>query len=667
MSNLVIIEAPNKIKKIKEALGAGYDVYATKGHFRDLPEDGLNVDIDNNFEPTYAIDPEKKELVRELVDKAKKADVVYLMTDCDREGEAIAWHLSETFPKSVKQKRAAAQSLEKSAIKKAIEGAREIDKDLVESQQARRILDRICGYKTSYLVKRATGGMSAGRVQTAALRVLADREKEIQEFKPEEYWPVEAELLTKDMKKVLASIKYPDEKDIKNGEMAKKVVAMIKKGPAVVSKFEKKDVATRAQAPFTTSSMYQSAAAVFGWKSDKTASIAQKLYEAGVISYHRTDSTFIVPEVVSSIRGLIESDYGSKYLPAKPNFFGAAKNAQEAHEACRVVHLEATEYTSGDGDEARLYKMIWKRTVASQMADMQKLSIAAEFMVDKCVLKANGSKLMFDGWFKVWDYSTVSDTELPEMKVGDELQVLDVKTEQKFTSPPPRYTEQSLIKKLEAEGIGRPSTYASISKTLEKRAYIENKKSITVTPLGMKVIDFMSQVGFCFAEVKFTADLEQKLDDIAEKRKDRLSVLNEFWTRLKSDINKSKEFKKEKIVTEFDCPECAEKGITAKLCLRESRFGKFFSCENASTKEEGCKYKANYGKDGKPEEKVKKEVKVSEHTCPLCGSNLVVRVSKKTGKEFLACKGWPKCNPGIFTLDGEKIEFKKKVWKKKEK
>ena len=665
--NLVIIEAPKKAAKIKSVLGGDYDVYATKGHFRDLPEDGLNIDIDNNFEPTYKIDTEKKELISDLIDRAKKSDMVYLMTDPDREGEAIAWHFAEVLPKGVKYRRVSTQSITKDAIKKAIVDARDIDYDLVKAQKARRLLDRIAGYKTSFLVKRGAGGTSAGRVQSAVLRILAEREKEIQAFVPEEYWPISVELLTKDKKRIFASIKTPDQKDIKNEAEAKKIVEVLKKGPAIVSKFEKKEVATRAQAPFTTSSMYQ-AASLFGWKSDKTASVAQKLYEAGVITYHRTDATFLAPEFIGSARGLLENDYEKVYLPAKPNYYGSAKGAQEAHEACRVTDLSTREYTSGDSDEAKLYKMIWKRSLACQMTDMKKLAISADFKVEKYGLGASGSKLIFDGWRKVWDYGEVTDTELPELAVGDELDVLDVKTEQKFTIPPARYNERSLIAKIEKDGIGRPSTYASIPKTLEARHYIENNKNITVTELGMKVIDFMVQVGFCFVEVAFTAEMEKKLDDVAEGKKNEIEVLTEFWTRLKADIKKSGEFKKEKNLSEYDCPDCKAKGVDAKLCLRESRFGKFFSCENYSTKADGCKYKADVGEHGEPQQKVKKEVVTSDKPCPECGTMMVVRHGK-SGKDFLGCPKWPKCKAGLHDMDGNKIEFaaKKGGWKGKKK
>lgn len=664
---LVIIEAPGKVGKIKHCLGPDYDVIATAGHIADLPAKGLNVDIENGFKPTYEVYPEKKQLVKGLVEKAKNASMVYLFTDLDREGEGISFHISEQLPKSVRFARIASGSVNQKDVLDAIKHPRNLDMNMVAAYEARRILDRICGYKTSFLVKMATGGVSAGRVQSAGLRILADREKEIQAFKPEEFWPIWLELLTNKNEKVTAFIKKPDEHEIKNEKTAKAIVDEIKGKQVTVSKYEKKEISTRAQAPFTTASLYQSAA-YFGWKASKTASVAQKLYESGCITYMRTDSTFIVPEVISQIRDTVSS-YGKQYLPDKPNFFGNPKNAQEAHEACRVTDVSVKEYTSGDPDGARLYKMIWKRTVASQMTDMRKLSTVAEFSMNKFIFVANGSKLVFDGWRKVWDYGDITDTVLPELKVGDKLNVIDIKTEQKFTQPPPRYTERSFNKELEKQGIGRPSTYATIPKTLEQRGYIENKKAITVTDLGLRVNDFLCQVPFCFADIKFTARLETQLDDILEQKKTKLDVLNEFWTRLKADISKSREFKKEKIVSEFECQSCKGKGEKAFLILRESRFGKFFSCQNYSKKGDGCTYKAKVSEDGKPLEVEKKEIVVSDFKCPLCKSNLVVRTSKKTGRQFLGCPKWssgPKgCKAGIFDMEGNKIEMKTRKWGKK--
>lgn len=657
-NNLVIIEAPKKAKKISQYLGKGYKVFATKGHIADLPAKGINVDIRNNFEPTYAVNEDKEDVVEDLINYAKKSDVVYLMTDSDREGEAIAFHVSRQLPKSIKVERVSAQSITKDAIQKAIRESRNIDSNLVEAYEARRILDRLAGYKTSFLVKKSTGGPSAGRVQSAALRILAEREKEIQEFIPVVYWPVTAELLTDNDDKIAADVKKPKPLEISTKEQAEEICKIVKYGPVKVSKFDKKEQKNYAPPPFTSDEMYRAASGVFGWKTKKTANVAQNLYSSGVITYHRSDSTYLDPDAVKSIRSVVAS-IGKDYLPDKPMVYAASKNAQEAHEACRVVDVNLKEYTSGSRDEASLYKMIWKRTVASQMKPMRKLSISAEFSVDNIKLGASGSKLLFDGWRKVWDYGKIVDTELPELKVGDTVRCIDIKTERKETQPPPRFSEGSFIKKLKEEGIGRPSTYPSISSTLENRGYVESAKTLSVTDLGMKVNDFLVQVGFCFSETVFTAEMEEKLDQVARGELTKLDVLTEFWNRLKKDIEKAKDVKKEVILADFPCPDCG-----ADVAIRESRYGKFFSCTMYKDKENKCSWKANVGEDGKPE--VKEKPQESKHMCPDCDMPLVVRTSKKTGKQFLGCPNWNKgCEAGIFDLEGQKIEFSKKKKKSK--
>lgn len=646
--NLVIIEAPNKAKKISQYLGSDYHVAATKGHIADLPEKDLGVDLKKDFDATYEVSYDKQDLVDDLVDRAKKAKHVYLMTDKDREGEAIAWMVANQLPKSVKYSRVSTGSITKTEIQKAIKNAGSLNDNMIAAFETRRILDRLAGYKTSWLVRRATGGSSAGRVQSAGLRVLADREKEIKAFVPEEYWPIAVELLTEDKEKVLTKIKDPNERDIKTGEQAKEIVEAIRGNVATVTKFEKKEVVNKAYAPFTTSTMYQQAGGFLGWSSKKTASVAQKLYEAGVITYHRTDSTYVVPEAIEAIRGVI-GEMEDEYLPKKPNLYGNAANAQEAHEACRPTEVANREYAYGSGDEAKLYKMIWKRAVSSQMTPMRKLSISAEFSVDKYKLSANGSKLLFDGWRAVWDYGSILDTELPEMTVGQNLDVIDVQTEQKFTQPPPRYTEKSFVKLLDKLGIGRPSTYASIIETLRKRDYITGSKSFEVTDLGLKVNDFLVGIPFCFSDTSFTADMEQRLDDIVNSKADKVTVLKEFWTRLQEDIKKAKDFKKEVELTEHKCDDC-----DSFLAKRRSKFGEFLGCSNYPD----CKSIYDLDDDGKPVKKVKKEKEYSdEFDCPKCDGKMVKRSSKVSG--FWGCDTWPKCD-GKRDLEGNPLEFSKK-------
>lgn len=671
---LFIIESPNKKKYITKALGSDYQVMASVGHIRDLPESKLSVDIKKNFQPTYEVYKDKKDVVNDIIKAAKKAEVVYLGMDGDREGEGIAWHISELLPPDTNCKRAKYGSVTPAAIKESVEKAGIIDSHLVDAYEARRILDRLVGYKCSYITKTATGGRSAGRTQSAGLRVLADRETEIRNFVPVVYWPVEAELLTDEKEKITAIIKNPDPLKISTKEEAEHICGVLKKENVKVSKFDKKNVSQKAYAPFTTSTMYQSGASILGWDSDRTARVAQKLYEAGAITYHRTDSVYIVPEFVRDIRSTIGADHDAKYLPSKANFYGNSKNAQEAHEACRVTDLSVRSYTSGSPEESKLYKMIWKRTVASQMAPTDSLRISIEFSCDDkeksktYTLSSSGSKLLFDGWRKVWDYGSVTDKIVPEVKVGEKLDVIDVKTERKETQPPPRFTKASFQKQLEKVGIGRPSTYASILKTLVDRGYVEAKKNIQVTDLGMKVNQFLVKSGFCFVDTSFTSQMEDKLDDVAQGKKGKVDVLDEFWKRLKSDIDNAKAIKASESKSNYKCPKCAKKKVEAFLLKKHSRYGAFYSCENYNNKDVKCDYKADVGENDEPKEKVKKEkVIFTGGDCPKCNSEMIVRKSKVG--EFAGCSAYPRCD-GKRDMDGNVLEFgkkKKKKWKKKSK
>ncbi len=659
---LVIVESPKKTGYIKKYLGKDYDVIASYGHIADLPRKKLSVDIKKDFEPTYAVSPDKKDTVKKIKAAAAKADTVYLMADMDREGEAIAWHISRQLPKSTKIKRAVTGSITKQAVKDAIANAGDIDMDMVHSYECRRILDRLAGYKVSFPVQQATGGKSAGRVQSAALRILAEREKEIQNFIPQEYWPIDVDLERKNGEVVTASIRVPKPLDIKTGDAANAIVEVLKKEKWKVSKYETKEKSTRAYAPFTTSTMYQSGSSIIGWGSKKTAATAQLLYEQGSITYIRSDSTYIVPEMISAMRGSIPAKYGSDYLPSKANVFSNKKNAQEAHEAIRVTDLAVEGVTGSDAN--KLYKIIWKRTVASQVANLVQFVGSAEFQCKKYIFGASGSKVVFDGWRKVWDYGSLSDSELPEFVVGEELKLLDVRTEQKFTTPPPRYTESSLTKELEKRGIGRPSTYASIPNTLFARDYIEKKKNtIYTTKMGVRVSDFLVDSDFCFVDLDFTKTMEDDLDRIANKEIGKLDILGHFWTRLKSDLVNAKKKKEEISKTDYKCPDC-----DGYLVKKFSKYGEFYSCENRTNKENKCEYKCQVGEDGEPYEKPKPVIEESDYNCSNCNSPLIKRKSKK-GWEYLGCQNWAKdegCK-GFFDKDtGDKIVFKKKKkWKKK--
>jgi len=656
---LFIIESPGKQKKIQSFLGKDYLVIPTYGHILDLHPKKLSVDIKKNFTPTFEISSDKKEVVKKIREKAKKAELVYIATDLDREGSLIANGIISILPNGTPYKRVEYNAITKKDILDGIENAGVINIHMVHSAECRRILDRLVGWKSSYITKQATGGSSAGRVQSAALRILAEREKEIRDFVPQEYWPIEVELERKSGERVVATIKQPKSLDIKTEEDSKKICDVLKKKDWIVSKYETKEKSMKAYAPFTTSTMYQSASSILGWSSSKTAQVAQQLYESGDITYIRSDSTYIVPEFVSAMRNVAEIKYGQNYISSKTNFFSDKKNAQGAHEAIRVTSLDTENVESGDKN--KLYKIIWKRTVASQMAELLQLMGLAEFTCDEYIFGATGSKVLFDGFRKCWDYGDLSDTELPEFEIGEKLKCLDVKTEQKLTSPPPHYTESSIVKELEKREIGRPSTFASIPETLVKRNYIEKQKNtIHTTDIGIAVSDFLVESDFCFVNLDFTAELETKLDNIADGSLDKLSVLNEFWCRLKHDIDNAKNIRESKSKTDYPCPKCG----TGVLLLKHSKFGAFYTCSNRKVEGIECDYKADIGEDGEPKEKEKKEVKKSkEFCCPNCGELLIVRINKKGG-EYMGCKNWknPDCKGFYNAETGEEIIFKKK-WK----
>jgi len=658
---LVIVESPEKAKKIGGYLGKDYKVMASVGHVIDLPSKGLNVNIKKDFEPKYDVMPGKEDVVKAIVKAAEDVDEVYLMSDPDREGEAIAWHLSRQLPKGIPFKRAKTNSITKQAVQDAINNAHSIDYDLVDSYETRRILDRLVGYKCSFITTSATGGKSAGRVQSAALRVLAEREKEIQTFVPQEFWEIDAELLTPKKEKIVASLVDPDKMDVKNKEQADVIVAAIKGKVAKVSKYESKEVFVSPRAPFTTSTLQQTAASVLGWDQDKTMRVAQSLYENGHITYMRTDSVTIVPQFISDTRTYLQANFDKTYLPKTANVYSNKAAAQAAHEAIRPVDVTVTQVSS-DADSRKLYDLIWRRTVSSQMEKAKNLSVSARFKVGKYELGATGSVSLFDGWKKVWHWSAGEDKPLPLLNVGDDCDVIDVTSEQKFTQPPSRYTKSSITKMYEETGIGRPSTYASITKTLKARQYIELAgNSYKVTDLGMKVCDFLVKSNFCFMDLNFTSDMEGKLDKIGDKELKKLDVLTDFWDRLKNDIDFATQTKNNLAVTDFDCPKCK-----TKLLLKHGRFGDFFACP---VKE--CKFTANVGEDGKPKEKVVVEKVYCKDNCPACSSKMILRKSKFG--EFYGCEKYPKCK-GMRNPDGEEIKpkapgegFKRRFFKGKKK
>jgi len=658
---LVIIEGPGKISKFAAALGRDYKVIASKGHCIDLPAKGINVKITEDkktnfysFVPNYQIMDDKKTIVSDLVSLAKSHQITYLMTDPDREGEAIAWHIANILPKSIKIERAATNSITKGEIVKAIKNSRAIDQDLVNSYETRRILDRIVGYKCSFLTTTATGGRSVGRVQSAALRILADREEAIQAFVPEEYWEIKADLLSATKDKLTVDLVDPKSRDIKNKTAAEKIKKALVDSVAEVTKYDNKQRKNRPYPPLTTSTLQQSAISMLGFTQSRAMSAAQKLYEGGHITYHRTDSTSISAEGLKNIRDYIQVVQPNAYSTAKPNFFKTtAKNAQEAHEAIRPT--DVTVLTAGvDQDQRRLYELVWKRAVSCQMADSVSDQVSIRFKSGKYELGISGSTLVFDGWKKVWTYALSQDVSLPVLAVGDKLDVKKVSTEQKFTQPPPRFSEASITKELEKTGIGRPSTYEQTMRTLRNRDYIElQKKAFHVTPLGLRVNKFLVNSNFCFIDLKFTADMEDDLDKISDAKQKKEDVLHTFYVRLLKDIDNGKKIKEQNEQTKVACPDCGK-----MLLMKHSRAGQsFFAC----TDKETCKFTGNVDDKGQI---AKKKVAVqSTHLCPLCKEMMYERQSK-FGK-FFGCSAFTKGCRGMRDSSGEPIMKKKKKYTKK--
>ena len=655
MSNLVIVESAAKCAPVKKYLGKNYNCVASAGHVIDLPRRKFGVKIKDDFKPTYEIMEEKKKILRNIIKLAKEADTVYLMADLDREGEAIAWHLSQALPKGTKFKRAVTNSITKDAVKAAIKNAGDLNYGLINSYECRRILDRLVGYKCSYPVTMATGGASVGRTQSAGLRILGERELEIQNFVPEEYFTLEGILLSKDKEQVKVEIKKPKPIDIKSSELADTIVKTFKTGPIKVAKYTTRVAQRKSSAPFRTSTLQQAASSNLGMSSKWAMSLAQKLYESGAITYHRTDSMSIIPAEMAKIRGYIKNKFDAKYH-ANNVYTSKDKNAQQAHEAIRPTDVNKTSIP-GKPDQDRLYQLIWKRTVASQMSPAKFEQRTAKFAVPghDYQLGASGSKLVFDGFKKVWTYGHSDDTYLPDLTEGDEVSVKKLDKIRKETKPPSRYSEASLVKTLEETGIGRPSTFASIPETLKNREYITiENRSITTTALGLCVLKFCMQVDFCFIDLSFTAKMEDLLDEIEHNKKEKLPTLKEFWTRLETDLDNCKNITVENSKTELKCPKCE-----SELAKKHSKHGPFYGCSGYPK----CKYTAQIGPNGELQEKVKKEKKVvilSEYDCPKCKTAKMVKRKGKFG-DFYGCSTYPKCK-GILDKDGNVPEPK---WKKK--
>ncbi len=690
---MVIVESPAKAKTINRYLGSDYEVKASMGHIRDLPSKGMNVDIDNDFEPTYDIMPGKKRVVTALKAAAKSCDKLYLATDLDREGEAIAWHLSEILGVPPERTyRVIFNAITKNAIKQAFSDPGRLHMDKVMAQQARRILDRIVGYQISPLLwKKVTRGLSAGRVQSVAVKMIVDKEREILAFKPDEYWLIPAVFTTN-----LGSDYYQDwvdfmtpksEKDkgpnlatqgqwlaqrnafkaelhqvngqkfkATNEEEAHQVFNELQKAQFRIADIEKKESLSRPSAPFITSTLQQAAANRLGFSAKRTMSVAQQLYEGidlgsmgslGLITYMRTDSTHLSNEALNEARGYIEGQLGPDYLPAKPNVYTSKKSAQQAHEAVRptdvdLVPAQIKEFLKDE--QYKLYDLIWRRFVSSQMTpakwNVTTLNLAAQTGIGTINYKANGRVLVFDGYSKIWQTSS-SEQQLPAVETGQELAVVDMKPEQHFTKAPARYTEASLIKALEKEGIGRPSTYAPIISTIQERGYVEQlEKKFHATDLGEVVTDKLSEFFPRVMDIAFTRHMEEQLDEIEEQHLKWQGVLNDFYGPFKQNLevaqNEMTHAKAEATPSEYDCPECGK-----PLVYRFGKNGRFLSCSAYPD----CKFACPCDKEGKM---LKEEV--TEHKCPNCGKPMI----HKNGRygAFLGCSDYPECKTTL-RLDKE--------------
>ncbi len=681
---LVIVESPAKAKTINKYLGPGYEVKASMGHVRDLPSKGINIDIENNFEPTYAIMPGKQKTVTALKAAMKNCDELYLATDLDREGEAIAWHLANILKvPEEKTYRVLFNAITKSAITQAFEKPGKLDVNKINAQQARRILDRIVGYQISPLLwKRIAKGLSAGRVQSVAVKIIVEREREIRAFKPEEYWLIPAVFTTdkqtnytKEWADFLSTqndkgkgptlaeqtewlIKHNafkselyqigDEKfHVSSKEQADKIFNALKDAKFILNDLQTKESKSHPSAPFITSTLQQAAANRLGFSAKSTMAIAQQLYEGidlgsmgslGLITYMRTDSTHISVEAITDARKHIQNKFGPEYLPEKPKFYADKKNAQQAHEAIRptdadIVPDEIKSFLTNE--QFKIYDLIWRRFVASQMEsakwDVTNLDIKANTSVGPCYYRTTGHVLVFDGFTKVWPISS-SEQELPNMNIGQELLPVDIQAEQHSTKPPARYTEASLVKALEKEGIGRPSTYASIISTIQDREYVEQvDKKFAATDLGEVVTDKLNEYFPKVMDIAFTRYMEEQLDRIEEQHLDWIGVLKDFYgpfsANLKNATEQMAHAKAEVTPSEYNCPDCGK-----PLVYRFGKNGRFLSCSAYPD----CKFACPCDKDGKMVEE-----KLTEHKCPKCGKPMV----HKKGRfgEFLGCSDYPEC------------------------
>lgn len=655
---LVVIEGAGKVKTVEKYLGKGYKVFATKGHVRDLPQKTLAVNVKKDFEPKYEIMPDKTETVKELKNLASKADAIYLATDPDREGEAISWHIANILGLSPEQPvRAEFNEISEKAVKNGLAHPRKINLNLVDAQQARRVLDRLVGYKLSpVLCKKIRNNLSAGRVQSVTLRLIVEREREIRNFKPEEYWTFFSNLKNSDHFEMRASLEKKNNKKYKiaNKDELDKVLSDLKGESYVVGKVVKKVAKSHAPAPFITSSMQQDALNKLGMNLKQTSAAAQALYEGvniggehiALITYIRTDSTRVSPDAQKAAREFIAKKFGEKFVPAKPNIYASKKSAQDAHEAIRPITLDRTpESLKGtlSPENYKLYKLIYERFLASQMSDAEYNTVNAEINAGNYTFKVSGKTPLFAGYTAVYsNYQEEKDDEmgvkLPVLTEGEQLAFVSHTYEQKFTKPPARYTEASLVKTMEEKGIGRPATYTPTVALLFSREYIVKEgKFIVPTQLGEEVTDMLVKYFSDIMDVGFTANMESKLDDIEDGGKIWQKVVGEYYNGLEDKIaaamGDSFSLKAADEVSDVICENCG-----SRMVYKNGKFGRFLACPNFPK----CRNTKALDKNGNVVDK--ENPKQPEQTgviCDKCGSPMVLRHGKFG--DFLACSAYPKC------------------------
>lgn len=642
--NLVIVESPAKAKTIEKYLGKNYVVEASMGHVRDLPKSHLGVDIDSGYIPKYITIRGKGELLDKLRKLAKKSDKIYLATDPDREGEAISWHLANVLKiDENKQCRIEFNEITKEAVKNSIKSPRTINNHLVDAQQARRVLDRLVGYEISPLLWRnVKWGLSAGRVQSAALKIVCDREEEIKKFEPKEYWTVDIKLKKgKKSFSVKLTTKNGKKVEIENEEQANTIIDELSVNPYSIKKVKKGTKNKNPLPPFTTSTLQQDASRKLNFMTKRTMSIAQQLYEGveikgygtvGLITYMRTDSVRISSEAQEKALSFIRENYGTEYNPKEPRLYKGKKNIQDAHEAIRPTYVEITPEVAEKNlsvEQYKLYSLIWKRYLASQMSTCILNTNSIEIENGDYILRASGSTIKFDGFMKLYDYLGEDEENsvlLPELEEKEVLQLSNIEGKQHFTQPPARYTEASFVKLLEEKGIGRPSTYVPTISTLVDRKYVQReKKNLIPTELGFIVNNIVSEYFNQIVDADFTADMEKKLDDIEEGKVEWRETVGEFFTPLKVCIEKAeKEISKiiiEDKVSDVPCDKCGK-----MMVIKHGRFGDFLACP------------------GYPEcQNTKPIVEEIDASCPLCQGKVVVKRSRK-GNKFYGCSNYPECN-----------------------